>query len=145
MKNILIIIVVLLIVGAGGYFLLGSSSSGKACTSENAVSLDVIESSATSSANISGVKITFDNGEVIPSCFKMSHGEEIIWVNAGDKNIQVAANPHPVHSGNKEVSDGEFVLELSPGEEKSITINKVGKVGYHDHLNSGTGGVIIVE
>ena len=143
--KIIIGAIVLIIVALGGYFLFSSSSSGKACTSENAVSLDVIESSATSSAAISGVKITFDNGEVIPSCFKMSQGEEIVWVNAGEKNIQIAADPHPVHSGNKEVSDGGFILELAPGEEKTVTINKVGKTGYHDHLDSSAGGAIIVE
>lgn len=145
MKNILIIIVVLLIIGGGGYFLFGSRSSGEECTPETAPVLDSSEGVATASADLSFATITFNNGEVALSCVKVFQGEEVKWVNAGDKNIQVAANPHPVHSGNKEVSNGEFVLELAPGEEKSITINKVGKVGYHDHLNSATGGVIIVE
>ena len=146
MKNIIIVIVVLLILGIAGFFLLGSNPSGEVCTADTAIVFDSVGSVATSSAGISDpVIVIFNNGEVTPSCVKVPQGAEIKWLNAGDKNIQVAADQHPVHTGNKEVSYGGFVLDMAPGEEKTFTINKVGKTGYHNHLNSSTGGAIIVD
>lgn len=146
MKSIIIVIVVLLILGIGGFFLLGSNPSGEACTADTAIVFDSTESVATLSAGISDpVIIIFNNGEVTPSCVKVSQGAEIKWLNTGDENIQIGADPHPVHTGNKEVSYGGFVLDMDPGEEKTFTINKVGKTGYHDHLNPSVGGIIIVE
>ena len=146
MKNIIIVIVVLLMVGLGGYLLFGSNSSGESCTVDTAIVFGSIGSVATSSADISDpVIIIFNNGEVTPSCVKVSQGAEIKWLNAGDENIQIGADPHPVHTGNKEVSYGGFVLDMAPSEEKTFTINKVGKTGYHDHLDSSVGGVIIVD
>lgn len=146
MQKVIIVVIVLLIVGVGGFFLIGSSSPGESCTADTAIVFESVGSVATSSAGISDpVIVIFNNGEVTPSCVKVSQGEEIKWLNAGDENIQIGADPHPVHTGNKEVSYGGFVLDMAPGEEKTFTISKVGKTGYHDHLNSSTGGAIIVD
>ena len=78
MRNITVVIVVLLILGVGGFFLLGSNSPSEECTVENAVTFESTKGVATSSADISDpVIVTFNNGEVIPSCVKVSQGTEI--------------------------------------------------------------------
>ena len=66
-------------------------------------------------------------------------------MNNGEKDIQIGADPHPVHSGNKEVSDGEYVLTVGSGEEATVTVERIGKSAYHDHFNPSAGGAIIVK
>lgn len=102
---------------------------------------------ATTSAetNTSGVIVTHTSSGFSPADAKIKSGGTITWVNDGDSEIQIGANPHPVHTGNKEVSGGGFVLTLKPGEQTAVKMEKVGSFGYHDHLKSSQGGTITVE
>lgn len=139
-KWVIIGIVIIVILGFGGLSLFGGSSQGKDCTSETAERL------ATASAEtIVSATIIHKDGEFTPNCLQISQGTTVTWVNEGSKDIQIGADPHPVHTGNKELSNNEFVLTLGPGEEATVTMEKTGKHGYHDHLNASAGGAIIVE
>lgn len=138
MRNLIIGVIVVLVILALGYLFLFSGSQSKACAIDHGV--------ATESADPGqGITITFSNGQFSPACLEISSGTSVTWVNAGDKEIQIATNPHPIHTGNKEVSNGEFVLKLAPGEKATVTINKAGTSGYHNHLNSSAGGEIVVK
>ncbi len=95
--------------------------------------------------NTSGVTITYTSSSFSPADVKIKSGGTITWVNDGDSEIQIGAKPHPVHTGNKEVSGGGFVLTLKPGEQATVTVEKTGTFGYHNHLNSSQGGIITVE
>ncbi len=139
-KKIAIVIVVIILIGIGGLFLFGGSSQGKGCTTDSA------EKTATASAEVTvAATIAYENGEFSPDCLQISQGTTVTWVNQGDKDIQIGADPHPVHSSNKEVSNGDYVLILGSGEEATVTVNTIGKSAYHDHLNASAGGAIIVE
>jgi hypothetical protein len=85
-----------------------------------------------------------DNG-VVPSCARIASGVEMTWVNESSTRVQVSSDPHPVHTDNPEISDGEFVINLGPGERASVTLVTAGEFGHHDHLSAFTGGTIFVE
>ena len=139
-KWVIIGVVVIVILGFGGLSLFGGSSQGKDCTSETA------EKSAAATAEVAVVAtVAHTDGEFLPNCLQISQGTTVTWVNNGEKDIQIGADPHPVHSGNKEVSKGEYVLTLGPGEEATVNVEQTGKSAYHNHLNPSAGGAIIVE
>lgn len=89
--------------------------------------------------------ITYSSAGFSPSTVTIKNGSKITWVNKSDKQVKIGANPHPIHTGNKEISGGEFTLDLRPGEEKTIVVSKVGTFGYHNHLNVSEEGTIVVE
>lgn len=80
-----------------------------------------------------------------PSCVKVSSNTTFTWENASDTTIEIGADPHPIHTGNQEVSAGEFVLEIKAGNKAQVTLQELGIFGYHDHLNSSATGIIVVE
>ena len=60
---------------------------------------------ATESATPSGkpVEITITDSGFSPKTVEISAGSTITWVNNTGSEVQIAANPHPVHTGNREV------------------------------------------
>lgn len=100
---------------------------------------------ATGAATPSGkpAEITITDSGFSPKTVEISAGSTITWVNNTNHEVQIAANPHPVHTGNREVSAGQFALSLAAGEKKSVEIGKTGSFGYHDHLSPGLLGTIV--
>lgn len=91
------------------------------------------------------VTVNYSDNGFSPSPATVKSGGTITWVNKSDKQIQIAVDPHPSHTGNREVSGGQFTLNLDAGESQTVTVNKTGTFGYHDHLNPGEVGTIIVK
>lgn len=81
----------------------------------------------------------------LPACVKVASGTTITYYNQSDKTLEVGADPHPVHNGNKEVSDGKFTLDIEPGRSATTTFTKKGTFGLHDHENSSAHAVVVVE
>lgn len=146
MRNIIIGIIVIVVIGVG--FLLFrnfSQESGVTVVKTPTATTSATPSASAGEESESGTTITYTSSGFSPSDVTIKSGGSITWVNDGDSEIQIAANPHPIHTGNKEVSGGGFVLTLQPGEQATVTISKTGTQGYHDHLNSSQGGTITVE
>ena len=57
-------------------------------------------------------------------------------------SLWVASNPHPIHT---DYSDFDAKRGYAKGERYSFTFFKQGTWKYHNHLNPGEGGVIVVE
>lgn len=81
----------------------------------------------------------------LPACVKVPSGTTVTYYNQSDKTLAVGADPHPIHNGNKEVSDGKFTLEVKPGENASVKLDRKGTFGLHDHNNSSARAVLVVE
>ena len=146
MRNIVIGIIVVVVIVVG--FMVFRSFSQT--PSVPVVQKQPTTTSATPSAGANdqsdlGTTITYTSSGFSPSDVTIKSGGSVTWMNDGDREIQIAANPHPVHTGNKEVSGGGFVLTLQPGEQTTVTMNEVGSHGYHNHLNSSQGGTITIE
>lgn len=81
----------------------------------------------------------------VPTCIKVPSGASITYFNQSDEELAVAPDPHPIHTGNKEVSAGEFTLNVAPHESKQVTLTNKGTFGVHDHNNSSARLVIVVQ
>jgi plastocyanin len=81
----------------------------------------------------------------LPSCIKVPAGTTITYTNQSPDTLAVGVNPHPIHNGNKQVSNGEFVLNVPSGESKETKLDSKGNFGIHDHNNSSSVAVIVVE
>lgn len=92
------------------------------------------------------VTLTYNaNEEFAPSCLKVKSGTKITYKNDSQAQLDVGADPHPTHTGNREVSKGEFDLSVAPGESASTTVTKKGTFGLHNHVNASKTATITVE
>ena len=89
------------------------------------------------------VRATEDGFE--PSVVTVKSGEAITWVNETSRTVQVGSDAHPTHTVNPDLTGGEFVMEITPGESKTVTVTEVGTWGYHDHLATQKTGTVVVE
>jgi len=148
MRNAIIVLIIIVILAAGAYFFFLRSTQDKPATTTPTVTSTPSTSSAepvTEGETQSKITITFDGSGFSPSSTTVKSGGNITWVNSSSQDVEIGANPHPIHTGNKEVSGGEFTLKLTPGQSKTVTVTKVGTFGYHNHLSSSQGGSITVE
>ncbi|OGY26511.1 MAG: hypothetical protein A2Z11_00820 [Candidatus Woykebacteria bacterium RBG_16_43_9] len=145
MRNIIIAIIVIVVLGVGFVLFRSFSQEPSVTVTKTPVATSSVTPSATTEEEGSSVTITYTSSGFSPSEVTIKSGGTVTWVNNSDGQIQIGANPHPVHTGNKEVSSGGFVLTLQPGEQSTVTMSKVGTFGYHNHLNSSQGGTITVE
>lgn len=91
------------------------------------------------------VTVTVSDDGFSPSQATVKSGGKITWTNNSKVKVQIASDPHPTHTSNKELSNGEFVIELEPSASTTVTVTKVGTWGYHDHLNPAQRGKVIVK
>lgn len=91
--------------------------------------------------------LVYDESEnFVPSCIKISSGTTLTYRNDSDFALDVGADPHPTHSGNREVSKKEFELPVKPhGGTASTVMDKTGTFGLHNHENASATATVIVE
>lgn len=89
------------------------------------------------------VKVTEDGFS--PAQVTVQSGSNLTYKNSGSAKVQIASDPHPVHTANSELTDGDFVIELAPGRVATVTLTRSGTWGIHDHLNPGMRGKVVVE
>ncbi len=88
-----------------------------------------------------GTTITYTNSGFSPASLRAKAGSTITIKNESSKDLQFDSDPHPVHTKNPELN----THRLAPGESLTITVDKVGDWGYHNHLDPLKTGTIIVE
>jgi plastocyanin len=93
----------------------------------------------------SEVVVVYGSSGFLPSKVTIKSGSRIRWVNESDRDVRIGVDPHPIHTGSRELSGGEFTLDLRPSEERVVVMSKVGTFGYHNHLNASETGTIVVE
>lgn len=102
------------------------------------------------SASSSGTTVEITANGFNPSTLTIAKGTTVTFTNTDTNPHRVASNPHPVHTdypttGGCVGSTFDSCANIAPGESWSFTFDEVGTWGYHDHLNPGTTGTIIVE
>lgn len=118
-----------------------STTNSETTTSEESPSTTETESNATAS----NVTITYTNDGFSPSSATLKTGGAITWVNSSNGELQIGVNPHPTHTSDKAITEGEYVLTVSQGQSKVVTISKAGTFGYHSHLFPDDRGSITVQ
>jgi plastocyanin len=77
-----------------------------------------------------------------PGSVTINAGDTVTFKNVGSNPHWPASAPHPTHTTYPEFDPKH---EIAAGQSWSFTFDKVGTWRYHDHLNSGVVGVIIVK
>lgn len=144
MKKIIFAIILIIILGGTFYFfvLRGNKTAEPTVTTNSSD-----QNAATSSSQVSDTvsTITYGTSGFSPSTMTIKSGSSITWVNSSDEDLEIGVDPHPSHTGDRSLSGNQFVLTLSPGEKKTVTISTIGTLGYHNHLNSSETGTIVSE
>lgn len=86
--------------------------------------------------------VTYTNDGFNPAELKVKAGTEVTFVNQSDIKMWIASAPHPTHTLYPEFDERASV---SKGGAYSFTFNKVGTHSYHNHMQLGKYGKIIVE
>ncbi len=116
--------------------------SGGSSTSGGTQQQDQAQQSTSAS---DAVTITFGDSGFSPASSTVKSGGKITWTNNSKSAVQIASDPHPTHTANPELTNGQSVLSLVPGASSTVTVTKTGTWGFHDHLNPGVKGKVTVE
>src|SRR3989344_3332723 len=76
-----------------------------------------------------------------PASLTIKAGTKVIWVNQAGALATVDSNPHPAHTDYQPLNLGNF----KDKERLFLTFDKPGTYKYHNPLNSGQTGTIIVQ
>lgn len=76
-----------------------------------------------------------------PAKLTIKAGTKVTWSNRSGNGATVNSDPHPIHTGYQPLNLGSF----QNGETLSLTFDKPGTYGYHNHLNPSQKGTIVVE
>lgn len=95
----------------------------------------------TETAPVSGNLITYTDSGFSPAQVSVKVGDTVTFKNDSKANIQVNSAPHPAHTQFPELNIGS----IAPGESKSVKVTTAGAKKYHNHLNPGQNGTIVVE
>ena len=123
----------------------GSQSQNTGSTASSPSSQNTQSTSSGKTEETKGTAVKFADGVVTPAIVTVKSGGSITWVNNGTSTIKVGSDPHPTHTANKEITGGEFVIELAPGESETVTVSKTGTWGFHDHAKPTTKGSVVVQ
>ena len=88
------------------------------------------------------VNITRNASSFSPSSVTITVGDQIKWINSSGGDIQPSSNPHPDHTNYTALN-----MSVISNNSSSTTgaLNNTGTWGYHDHLNDGVGGTIVIQ
>ena len=92
-----------------------------------------------------GVVLTIADEGFSPAQVAVKAGENLTYKNTSGVKVQIASDPHPTHTANSEVTEGDFVIEIAPGASATVTLAKTGTWGIHSHLNPGTRAKVTVN
>lgn len=96
------------------------------------------------------VTVTYTASGFSPSTITIQKGDTVVFKNTASDGVWVSSNPHPVHTaypttGGCIGSTFDACKPIPPGSSWSFTFGVAGTWGYHDHLNPGKGGTIVVQ
>lgn len=164
MNKAIIAIVIVAVILAGGYFIFRSAPqstpsvpqpSSEQTTSQAPVS--ELPSSELTSQPSAGQTLATEEKIVIytdsgysPATLTVKKGETVTWKNQSSQSMWTASGKHPTHllyptTGGCLGSTFDACQGIQPGGSWSFKFDIVGNWKYHNHLNSGNFGAIVVE
>lgn len=132
-KNLLIGLIIVVLLGAVGWWLMsgkkntgtGGATSGNTCTTE-----------------VSDAVVTFTDAGFQPSRLDAQKGKPVTFKNDSSGSVWVASDPHPVHT---DLPGFDEKTGMAKGCNWQFTFTSSGSHPYHDHLDPGKTGVIVVQ
>ncbi|HMI08887.1 MAG TPA: cupredoxin domain-containing protein [Candidatus Saccharimonadales bacterium] len=144
-KTTIWIVVLLIIVAGAGAWVYGATKSADTTSTahEDDQSHAATDSqSDTSDTAVTAATITATNDGFTPNTVTVKKGQSIKIVNNSSSPIEFSSADHPTHLEDPELN----MATLKPGESGTVTPEKVGTHGYHDHLHADhTGSITVTE
>lgn len=75
-----------------------------------------------------------------PQVLTIKIGTKVVWTNKSGQLATVNSDPHPTHTAYPRLNLGEF----DNGQSLSLIFDKVGRYGYHNHIDASEIGTVIV-
>ena len=149
MKGVIITVIILIILGALGYFFVMTDqykTEKPAATTTKEQTKQASPSASDSDKEQSSVStVTYTDSGFSPQDLTVKSGDNVTLTNDSKTSVQVGSDNHPTHTANQELTGGQFIIELAPGESKTVQLDRIGEWSYHNHLKPGETGTIIVE
>ena len=98
--------------------------------------------SATPTPGSPAAQVTLGQNGFSPATVTIKEGGTVAFTNQGSQGMWVASDPHPQHT---DYPDFDALRLYKPGETYSFTFTKPGTWHYHNHLDTGETGTVIVE
>lgn len=133
MKKTMIILLGVVLLAALGWFVFLRGSNGDQATNGSKPDAE--------SAFADEAIITYTDNGFAPLTLTVAAGEMVTVVNESSEQLEFSSNQHPLHNDNPELNRDV----LLPGESDSFVVTEPGTWSYHNHLNSGKTGTIVVE
>lgn len=143
MKSLVWLVVIIVVVVAG-FFLLRGRPAGEPSGTPALTAAPTPTSAAGPAAEASpaaATAVAIASTGFLPARATVSAGSTVTFTNADTAPHQVASIPHPVHTNHPDLNGGV----LQPGGTFSVTFSVPGAYGYHDHLNPGLTGTVVVQ
>lgn len=127
-----------LVVVVLGFFLLKNNSSKQTVTPSPTTQTQASPSAQpeTGEKMVNLTKAGFEPGTIT-----VKVGTKVTWVNKSGETATVTSAVHPTHLLYPFLNLGTF----NDGESLSVTFDKAGTYKYHNHLNPGQTGEVVVE
>ena len=137
-----------------------------ACTVGQSNQSDIGKSRDELISSIDGASVEIVREGFAPRTITVKAGETVTWFNIDVGDGWPASNRHPIHTnypadysqpgsyagsqaclaqGQPKSGAFDSCKEIRSGETHSITFTQRGRWAYHDHLNPGLGGIVVVE
>ncbi len=151
MKTLYLIVGLVIVVGVG-FLVLGRGGNETANLIDKTGDGAAVEGGAAVQETI----ITFTDGGYTPKEVTIRKGDTVTWKNNSSADMWTATAIHPTHrvypGSDIEkcgTAEGAGMFDacrgIPTGNSYSFTFNEVGTWKYHDHLNLGKFGTIVVE
>ena len=96
----------------------------------------------TPAPNIQVVEVDFDGTAFSPKTVTINQNDWVFFKNKSTVAFWPASDPHPTHTN---YPGFDALKSIAPGGEYKFQFTKVGTWGYHDHLDHGITGTVIVK
>src|SRR3989344_737548 len=142
MSKLILGLIVVVVVLAGGYYLLQGKSATAPTAGEvpQAAPSEAMEAAPTGAA-AEEVTVTLTEDGYSPASVTVKPGTKVTWKNMSGKTATVSSAPHPTHTDYPPLNLGSF----ADGESHTLTFDKAGTYGYHNHFDASQKGTIVVE
>lgn len=150
----IITIVIVAVVLAGGYFFLRSSQSSRETSPPPILGQSNGQTTQQSSADQTSVAeekvVTYTDSGYSPTVLGVKAGDAIIFKNRSSQSMWTASAIHPAHreyptTGGCIGSTFDACSGAQPGGSWQFKFDIKGAWKYHNHLNPGDTGTVIVE
>lgn len=140
MKKSIITILIIAALFAGGYFIFRSAPQSEPASQPSASLTPATEEKI----------VTYADSGYSPSTLTIKKGETVTWKNQSSQSMWTASGKHPTHllyptTGGCLGSTFDACAGILSGNNWSFKFDFAGTWKYHNHLNPGYFGTIIVE